>query len=55
VRKDIAPEDLVVTVLGTLQHLAFLMALPPAGLGFKGPDPARTLNTLLTLLRPVNP
>jgi len=55
VRRDIAAEDLLVTVLGTLQHLSFLMALPQAGLGFERPDPAKALNTLLILLKPVAP
>lgn len=55
VRRDIAAEDLLVTVLGTLQHLSFLMALPKDGLGFERPDPARALDTLLTLLKPTAP
>ena len=54
VRREVAPEELLVTVLGTLQHLSFLMALPQAGLGFERPDPGKVLNTLLILLKPVD-
>lgn len=55
VRRDIAPEDLLVTVLGTLQHLSFLMAMPQGGLGFERPSPVKALDTLLILLKPVAP
>jgi len=47
IRQDLAPEDLLVPVMGTLQHLAFLGALPGGG----RPNPEQILGTLLTLLR----
>jgi len=47
IRQDLAPEDLLVPVMGTLQHLAVLGALPGGG----RPNPEQILGTLLTLLR----
>jgi AcrR family transcriptional regulator len=51
IRGDVAPEDLVVHVMGTLQHLAFLGALPREGSGFLRPNPEHVLGTLVTLLQ----
>ena len=53
VRRDIPPEDLLVPVIGSLQHLGFLAAITAEGTGFKRPDVARALATLLALLSPV--
>lgn len=50
IRRDLAPEDLLIPVIGTLQHLAFLASLPADGPPLRRPDPKRALNTLLTLL-----
>ncbi|MBP7616920.1 MAG: TetR/AcrR family transcriptional regulator [Geothrix sp.] len=50
IRNDLAPEDLLIPVIGTLQHLAFLASLPADGPPLRRPDPKRALNTLLTLL-----
>lgn len=52
IRRDIPAEDLVVPVLGTLQHLAFLSALRKDGEPSPGPNPDHVLVTLLALLRP---
>jgi AcrR family transcriptional regulator len=51
IRGDIPPEDLLVPVMGTLQHLGFLAALPPGGRNFKRPDPAHIVATLFALLK----
>lgn len=51
IRGDIPPEDLLVPVMGTLQHLGFLAALPPEGRSIKRPDPARIVATLFALLQ----
>jgi hypothetical protein len=55
IRRDPAPADLLVPLMGTLQHLAFLMALPREGgaLPMPRPDPRRVLATLMALLAPV--
>ena len=53
IRQDLPPEDLLLPVVGTLQHLGFLTALSPEGIRFKRPETSRVLATLLTLLRPV--
>lgn len=50
IRSDIAPEDLLIPVMGTLHHLAFLNALPKEGGGIPRPNPERIRQTLLTLL-----
>ncbi|MDE3244858.1 MAG: TetR/AcrR family transcriptional regulator [Acidobacteriota bacterium] len=55
VRRDLAPEDLLVPVIGTLQHLAFLTALPADGPPLRRPDPRRALETLLVLLSTPDP
>ena len=47
IRQDLAPEDLLVPVMGTLQHLAFLSTLPSTG----RPNPEQVLGTVLTLLQ----
>lgn len=52
IRKDLPPEALLIPIMGTLQHLAFLTALPAKGAGFKRPEPAQVLATLKALLRP---
>jgi AcrR family transcriptional regulator len=52
IRVDIPPEDLLVPVMGTLQHLGFLTAISLAKSGPKRPDTSRVLSTLLSLLRP---
>lgn len=52
IRRDIPAEELLLPVLGTLQHLGFLTALNPEGMGFSRPDPERVLATLSTLLKP---
>jgi AcrR family transcriptional regulator len=52
VRRDIPAEELVVPVMGTLQHLGFLSALAQRGPGSQPPDAGRVLGTLLALLRP---
>jgi len=52
IRRDIAPADLLLPVIGTLQHLAFLSALRQDGARFPGSDPEHVLGTLLKLLRP---
>jgi AcrR family transcriptional regulator len=51
IRGDIPPEDLLVPVVGTLQHLGFLTALPADGRDFKRPDPSRIVETLFALLK----
>lgn len=51
IRRDIPPRDLLVPVMGTLQHLGFLTALSTEGRDFKRPDPSRIVATLLALLR----
>ena len=53
IRRDIPAEDLLLPVIGTLQHLGFLTALAPEEVGFERPDISRVLTTLLTLLGPV--
>lgn len=53
IRRDVPPEDLLMPVIGTLQHLGFLTALSPDGANSKRPEPSRVLATLMTLLRPV--
>ncbi len=55
IRRDLPPEDLLMPVVGTLQHLGFLTALSPEGTPFKRPETSRVLATLLTLLGPVHP
>jgi AcrR family transcriptional regulator len=50
IRRDIAPEDLLIPVMGTLHHLAFLSALPKEGGGIPRPNPERIRETLLMLL-----
>ena len=52
IRRDIPPEDLLVPVVGTLQHVGFLTALAPNGADAKRPEVARVLATLLALLKP---
>lgn len=49
-RTDLAPEDLLTPVMGTLQHLTFLASLPAQPP--RRPDPKRALRTLLALLSP---
>ena len=51
IRRDIPPEDLLVPVMGTLQHLGFLTALPIHGQDVRRPDPRRIVTTLLALLK----
>lgn len=51
-RRDLIPEDLLVPVMGTLQHLIFLSALRQDGKRLPGPNPEHVLATLLVLLRP---
>ncbi|HNX30800.1 MAG TPA: TetR/AcrR family transcriptional regulator [Holophaga sp.] len=51
IRRDIPPEDLLVPVMGTLQHLGFLTALPAGGRSPRRPDPSRIVATLLALLK----
>jgi len=53
VRRDIPAEDLLVPVIGTLQHLGFLTAVTADRTGFPRPEAARVLTTLLALLSPV--
>jgi AcrR family transcriptional regulator len=53
IRRDLSPDELLVPVIGTLQHLGFLTALAPEGTNPRRPDPARVLATLLILLGPV--
>jgi AcrR family transcriptional regulator len=48
IRGDLAPEDLLVPVMGSLQHLAFLSSLPKEGLPRGNSE--HVLATLLTLL-----
>ena len=55
IRRDLPPEDLLMPVVGTLQHLGFLTALSPEGTTFKRPETLRVLATLLTLLGPAHP
>lgn len=55
IRQDIPPEDLVVPVIGTLQHMGFLTALFPEGADFKRPDVSRVFSVLLTLLGAAHP
>lgn len=50
IRQDLQPKALLPIVLGTLQHLVFLSALPP-GLG-KIPKPIVVFATLTSLLSP---
>ena len=50
IRRDLPPEDLLLPVIGTLQHLGFLTALSPEGANVKKPDASRVLKTLLILL-----
>lgn len=52
IRTDLAPDDLLIPVIGTLQHLTFLSALPADGPPLRRPDPRRALETLLVLLSP---
>lgn len=52
IRRDLPPADLLLPVIGTLQHLAFLSALRQDGARFPGSDPEHVLETLLTLLQP---
>lgn len=54
IRRDISPEELLLPVVGTLQHLGFLTALKLEGMGFSRPDPAQVLATLFTLLKPAS-
>ncbi|HWQ07674.1 MAG TPA: hypothetical protein VN436_01155, partial [Holophaga sp.] len=52
IRRDIPPEDLLVPVMGTLQHLGFLAALPGRGPDeSRRPDLRRIVTTLLALLK----
>lgn len=51
IRRDIPPEDLLVPVMGTLQHLGFLTALPSEGRSPRRPDPSRIVATLFALLK----
>ena len=51
IRRDIPPEDMLVPVMGTLQHLGFLTALPSEGRNLKRPDPSHIVATLLALLK----
>jgi AcrR family transcriptional regulator len=50
IRRDIPAEDLLLPVIGTLQHLGFLTALSPEEAGVQRPDTSRVVTTLLTLL-----
>ena len=50
IRRDIPPEDLLLPVIGTLQHLGFLTALTPGGAYPRRPATSRVLGTLLTLI-----
>jgi len=54
IRRDLAPVDLLVPLMGTLQHVAFLLALPREGAArpMPQPDPRRVLATLMALLAP---
>lgn len=52
IRNDIPPKDLLVPVIGTLQHLGFLTAVTAEGMGFTRPDATQVLATLLALLKP---
>ncbi|MBL0311592.1 MAG: TetR/AcrR family transcriptional regulator [Holophagaceae bacterium] len=52
IRTDVAPEDLLVPVIGTLQHLTFLTSRPAEAPPQRRPDPKRALETLLVLLSP---
>lgn len=52
IRTDLAAEDLLVPVIGTLQHLTFLNSLPAEAPPHRRPDPRRALETLLVLLSP---
>lgn len=54
IRRDLTPEELLLPVVGTLQHLGFLTALNPRGMGLSRPDPAQVLATLFTLLKPAS-
>jgi len=51
IRGDLPPEDLLVLVMGTLQHLTFLATLPREGTHASRPQPERVLGTLLTLMQ----
>lgn len=51
IRTDVSPEDLLVLVMGTLQHLAFLSAIRPKGAA-RSFEPQRVMDTLLVLLKP---
>ena len=51
IRRDIPPEDLLVPVMGTLQHLGFLTARPTGGKEARRPDPSRIVATLFALLK----
>jgi AcrR family transcriptional regulator len=55
VRRDLPPEQLLVPVMGTLQHLGFLSASPPGHGPFERPAPAQVLATLVALLGPPRP
>ena len=51
IRKDLPPKDLLPIVLGSLQHLVFLNALP-SGLG-KAPKATEVFASLTCLLAPI--
>jgi len=51
IRTDVLPEDLLVLVMGTLQHLAFLAAIRSKDAPHPI-DPRRVLDSLLVLLKP---
>jgi AcrR family transcriptional regulator len=55
IRRDIPPEDLLLPVIGTLQHLGFLTALAPGGAYPRRPATSRVLATLLTLIGAAGP
>jgi len=49
IRQDVTPEDLLIPVMGTLQHLAFLQAIPREGA--QRPNPEKVLGTLMALIQ----
>lgn len=53
VREDLAPEDLLPVVMGSLQHLVFLSAMGPRIA--KAPSPRKVFQTLASLLAPARP
>lgn len=51
IRGDLPPEDLLVLVMGALQHLTFLATLPREGGQTFRPQPERVLGTLVALMQ----